>query len=105
MGAAAVLLLGACSGGASPDATHADPQLDLGARVYAERCAVCHGTDGGGGVGPAVGGGEVVANLPDIAEHRAVVANGRKTMPAWRDVLSDQEIDAVVRYQREELGR
>jgi len=26
-------------------------------------------------------------------------------MPAWGHLLSEQEIDAVVRYQREELGR
>ena len=104
-----VPLLGACAGDSTPDATpeptFADPELTLGARVYAERCAVCHGSQGDGGVGPAVRSDAVVVNLPDVAEHRAVVANGRNTMPAWGHLLSEQEIDAVVRYQREELGR
>ena len=104
-GAIALHLIGACADDATPDARYADPELDLGAQVYADKCAVCHGTNGAGGVGPAVGGGAVVVNLPDVAEHRDVVANGRNTMPAWRGVLSDEEIDAVVRYQREELGR
>lgn len=95
----------ACSDDGAPQTQFDDPQLALGAQVYAERCAVCHGRDGGGGIGPEVGGGAVVESLPDVEQHRAVVADGRRTMPAWENVLSDEEIDAVVRYQREELGR
>ncbi|HSL57683.1 MAG TPA: cytochrome c [Acidimicrobiales bacterium] len=38
------ITLGAC-GDDAPTATPADPQLALGAEVYASACASCHGTD------------------------------------------------------------
>lgn len=95
-----VALAGACGGGGD-----ADPQASLGREVWDARCAVCHGVDGEGGVAPATGNGATVLSLPDVADHVDVVTNGRRTMPAWRDILTAEEIDAVVRYQREELGR
>ena len=45
-----------------PPAGEDDP-LVLGAEVYAGNCASCHGGTGGGGVGPALADGEVVADL------------------------------------------
>jgi mono/diheme cytochrome c family protein len=101
----AAVLLVACGGGSSDDALD-DPELQLGRDIYEQRCASCHGNDGGGGMGPALGDGAVVERLPDVADHRAVVVDGRGgLMPAWGDVLDDDEIDAVVRYEREALGR
>lgn len=82
-----------------------DPELDLGRQVYDNRCQSCHGGQGQGGVGPALGDGAVVENVPDPAEHRRTVVEGRRTMPAFGDALSDEEIDAVVRYERDALGR
>ncbi len=86
-------------------AAPSDPQLELGQRVHANRCASCHGRAGDGGVGPKLGDGAVVSTFPDAADHRAVVVEGRNTMPAWGKTLSAQEIDSVVRFQREALGR
>ncbi len=83
----------------------ADPELELGRQVYDDRCAVCHGSDGQGAIAPATGGGLTVQTLPDVADHIDVVTNGRSTMPSWGDILTVAEIEAVVRYQREELGR
>ena len=77
--------------------------LDLGERVFARNCASCHGRDGGGGVGPKLADGRVVERYADPSDHRAIVVNGRGAMPPWGDKLSDQEIDAVVRYEREGL--
>ena len=37
-------------GGARPDSAEPDPQ-ELGAQLFAENCAVCHGADGQGRVG------------------------------------------------------
>lgn len=82
-----------------------DPVLSLGRDVYAKRCASCHGQNGGGGFGPALGDGRVVEAIPDEAEHRRVVVEGRAGMPAWGEQLSKEEIAAVVRYERELLGR
>lgn len=41
--------------------------LGIGAEIYGS-CASCHGGDGGGGVGYAFAGGEVLATYPDIED-------------------------------------
>ena len=73
-----------------------------GAALYDARCASCHGSDGGGGVGPALNDGAVVASFPDPADQATVIREGRQGMPSFAD-LSDSEIDAIVRYTRDAL--
>lgn len=102
-----VMVLASCGGGDRPTselgaATPAE-RADLGGRVYARSCASCHGGDGQGGIGPKLADGAVVESYPDPAEHRQVVVQGKGQMPALGDTLSDEEIDAVVRYEREQL--
>lgn len=103
----------------------ADPMV-LGERVYQEfGCAGCHGADGGGGVGPALAGGESVKTFPDEADHAEWVRTGSAPfkgqpygdpnreggqriaetggMPGFAGTLSEEEIDAVVLYEREGL--
>jgi len=76
-----------------------------GAKLYAERCSGCHG-DTGGGDGPAA-----AALVPrpknfhelggkSVDELRAIVKKGKPgtMMPPFDGVLSDAEIDAVVRH-------
>jgi mono/diheme cytochrome c family protein len=87
---------------AGPDGAP-DAELVLGREVYAARCASCHGESGGGGAGPSVRGERIVERYPDIADQIAVVADGRNGMPAFEDVLSPEQIEAVVRYTREVL--
>lgn len=74
-----------------------------GAALYSTNCASCHGADGGGGVGPALGGGAVVEAYPDEADQIAVVTDGRNGMPGFGNDLADEEIQAVVAYTRDEL--
>ncbi len=78
----------------------ADAELRAGADVYRARCSSCHGADGGGGLGPSLAD---IDDRLDDAEQRAVVVEGRGTMPAFSNVLSESDIDAVVRYTREIL--
>ena len=104
---AVVLLVSACAGDApevplGPDGS-ADSELVLGREVYQRRCANCHGADGGGGTGPKLSDGETVAQYPDPADQRMLIANGRNAMPAFVGSLSTEELDAVVRYTREVL--
>ena len=84
---------------------------DAGARLYAERCSGCHGDDGKGD-GPAA-----AALVPKPRNFRepvfwqdrtandlkAIVRKGKvgTMMPPFAGVLSEDEIDAVVRH----LGR
>jgi mono/diheme cytochrome c family protein len=87
----------------SPAGTAEDAPVD-GAAVYAANCAVCHGGNGDGGVGPRLGDGAVVQRFPDIEEQRVVVTDGTGRMPAFGSRLSAEEIAAVVDYTRTELG-
>lgn len=99
----------------------------LGGEVYTARCAVCHGANGGGGVGPALAGEAVVATFPagscstddgQIAwvalgsggwpdptyGATAKPVGGAGVMPAFGDILSEEELGAVVLYERVNFG-
>lgn len=95
------LVLAACGGDSETGGSGGESQ---GETVYSANCARCHGPDGEGGVGPQLGDGAVEANLT-VEEHTDVVTDGRNGMPAWEGQLTPEEIDAVVLYEREELGR
>jgi mono/diheme cytochrome c family protein len=71
-----------------------------GADVFANRCSSCHGSDAGGGLGPQLSQGHVVARFPDIADQIKVITNGRGGMPGFKAQLSAEEIRAVAEYER-----
>lgn len=79
-----------------------DPQYQLGAQVYADNCALCHGADGEGRVG-AVLAHDWPSIRPDLLT-RESIAEGVEgsVMPAWSQEnggpLSDEEIDAVIYF-------
>lgn len=93
--------VGCATGG---PATPSDPVLAQGQQIYTARCASCHGVAGGGGIGPALAG-RMTERFPDVADQVALLVNGVQgtSMRAFGDVLSAEEIDAVVRYTRETL--
>ena len=107
-----VFLLGACSSGThvpSPplpvgSAAH-DAELLEGRRLFAANCATCHGTAGGGGLGPSFKDGKLLRDFPDIASQITFVEHGKGVMPAWGTLLPAAQIHAVVRYEREVLSR
>jgi len=95
--------------------TTAKPKLDTGQEVYQAACASCHGVDGKGAARTAVG---FTTRLPDFTDcsfatkepdgdwsatiHNGGVARGFSTiMPAFRDVLNDEQIDKVIGYMRD----
>ena len=95
--------------------------IALGREVYegSGGCAGCHGAEGGGGIGPALIGGEVLDAFDDWRDHVIWVVNGSPPagqvyndegeistdgMPANGDKLSAREILAVVYFERVELG-
>lgn len=111
------LLLGACAEEDGPPPV--DPAvLALGREVYVKSCASCHGPAGEGQ--PAWQTPNAVGELPapphDSTGHtwkhsdrmlQHIVAQGwrdpfnrteRLTMPAFQDLLSDEEIRAVITY-------
>ena len=68
-----------------------------GKKVYADQCAVCHGGDGGGGVGPSLKGEQ---NKRSEAEETKIVTDGQNLMPGFKGQLSADQIAAVVAYTR-----
>jgi mono/diheme cytochrome c family protein len=99
-----VVAWGAAACGGPDIARPEDPVLAEGQRVYDASCASCHGKGGGGGAtGPKLSG--VVEARYTLEEHIAVITEGRggSAMPAFRDLLTPEEIEAVARYEREVL--
>lgn len=103
-----LLMMVGCSGPApelplGPDGLP-DPELVVGQDVFKGRCSTCHGSSGGGGTGKKLSEGVVVEKYPDPAVQLAIITNGLGgSMPAFREVLTPEEIEAVVRYTREVL--
>jgi len=89
---------------AVPAAAEAAADGTDGASLFGDNCAVCHGGDGSGGIGPRLAGGRVVTVYPDPADEIAVVTNGRGGMPAFGERLTTDEIAAVVEYTRTVLA-
>ena len=82
--------------------------VDEGAKIYAEKCSLCHGP-GGKGDGP---GGAALNPKPrdhtdgkymnsrTDAELLTVLHNGKGSMPAWKGVLTEEQMTAVLKHVR-----
>ena len=86
-------------------AAHSSPQdVSLGAKVFADNCAGCHGTGGKGGGAlktPDFTNPGVQAALSDSVIARTIQQGKPGTaMPAWGGKLSEAEINAVTAFVR-----
>ncbi|MDQ1394339.1 MAG: hypothetical protein QOF30_3316 [Acidimicrobiaceae bacterium] len=102
-----------------------DPVV-LGNQVYHSSCSTCHGSNGEGGVGPALHGGVAAITFPKVADHIDWVKNGstglaknapygdpnreggqrvasKNDMPGFASSLSPTQIADVVAYERTKL--
>ncbi len=104
-----------------PPGADLPPDAPLGQRVYAKRCAVCHGPDGRGN-GPAAPSliphprdftkgqfkykSTPARQPPTDADLIRTVSNGLQAsaMPYWRDLLSESEIQEVVAHVKSLSG-
>lgn len=80
-------------GGSSDAATSAIP----GKSNYEKNCVMCHGEKGNAMV---LGAFDLNASTLEDAQMHEIISNGRKTMPAYKDALTPQEITEVVGYIR-----
>jgi mono/diheme cytochrome c family protein len=71
-----------------------------GPTLYARMCASCHSRDLSGGVGPALGRGSEAATQTE-SELLTVIQFGTRGMPSASG-LSDEQLDAIVAYLRQE---
>ena len=113
---AAALVAAACSGGAD----QSDPLL-RGREIYGDVCSTCHGSSGGGGVGPSLA--TVTATWPSCADQIRWVSIGsdgwrsqvgetygatakplQGGMPAHADRFTPDEIAAVAAFERITYG-
>jgi quinohemoprotein ethanol dehydrogenase len=83
---------------ASLDRRSAD--LDVGERLYAQACALCHGPDGEGGHG----GGAPLGGVADFAAAVQTIGFGRNAMPAFGTTLTADQIRDVSAYVTERLS-
>jgi len=78
----------------------ADDTQDL----YKAKCQMCHGADGQpSSVGKSMGA--KAFNDPDVvkmsdADLASITSNGKSKMPAYKGKVSDEQINALVKYVR-----
>jgi Cytochrome c, mono- and diheme variants len=92
------VVLAACGGGGADDAGQgtangAKQAVSEGERLYGKRCMACHGEGLEGGFGPEL---RNVGERLSREELIRVIRDGRNTMPAFKDRLTDAEIEAIV---------
>lgn len=76
----------------------------LGDETYTAQCASCHQQDGSGveGVYPSLVGSELLTSDPEQVIN--LVLNGQAAMPAFSNVLDDEQIAAVISHERNSWG-
>jgi cytochrome c oxidase subunit 2 len=104
--------LAAANAGADKQWTK-DELIAKGKEVYLKNCSVCHQA-GGQGLPPTFPAltGSKIANGPIFGadgkylkdSHLDRILNGKGVMPAWKAVLNDTDIAAVIVYERNGLG-
>lgn len=100
-------------GGLATNAVREVDPYTMGKRLFADTCAKCHQPDGEGLAGqypPLAHSDWVLASSPDRmirivldALQGPVKVNGatyNNTMTAWRDSLTDQQIAAIITFER-----
>jgi cbb3-type cytochrome c oxidase subunit III len=75
----------------------------VGSSIFAKDCAVCHGANGTGGIGPALAGNPHV-NIADPTRMLTTIVQGRGVMPSWRGQLSASDLASVATFIRSSWG-
>jgi mono/diheme cytochrome c family protein len=89
------VLAAACVGRPPEDAT--------GEEIYLQLCSNCHGDRLEGAIGPALGPGSNAAAQSD--EYlRLTVTEGKGRMPSFSSTLTDDQVERLIDFMREEQG-
>lgn len=83
-----------------------DALMETGKAVYTKNCAACHGATGAGipGAFPAISGSPVVNGPADAQIDLIMFGKPGTAMAAFASILSDEELAAVMTYQRNSFG-
>lgn len=79
------------------DERYSEQVLALGAEVYSDSCASCHGSNGSGSFGPSLIG---KGHKYSYEEQRRLIERGRRSMPGFGAGLTEEEIEAVLAHIR-----
>ncbi len=90
------LLLLACGSNATADG-NMEKERPTGKQLFNMNCSLCHGRDGKLGLN---GAKDLTVSALNKAEMIALVNHGKGVMMPYKDVLTAQEIDAVVEHVR-----
>lgn len=78
-----------------------DPaRREAGHAIFTERCASCHGPQGGGMIGPNLTDAFWIHGRGTLLDLAGIVSEGvpEKGMPPWKLLLKKEEIHSVVAY-------
>jgi len=97
----ALIVLAVVNGNKPAEPLAGEDTITMGAQVYEQTCAACHGAQGEGHAAvaeaPALDETEHAWHHPD-GQIQQLIINGGQIMPALGEQLSDEEIVAVIRY-------
>lgn len=81
------------------DATTTDAEaVARGEKLFAKRCAMCHGKTGKGGVGPDLTAAEYHYSRDPDAVVQTITGGRPGGMPAFGNELSPADVDALARF-------
>src|SRR6267378_689730 len=99
------------NGGAAPESTAAiatptTPSLELGEKVFKQRCVLCHGPGGHGDGAAAAALKPHPRNFHDTEYMKSrtddqllvTIHNGKGPMPAWKTILTEVEMRSALLY-------
>lgn len=87
------LLIASCGG--PPDQNKPAPTGAELQRLFNVKCGICHGADG---KMMSAGSPDLTTSVKPIDEVIQQITNGKGTMPAQKEVLSEAEIRALAEY-------
>lgn len=93
------ILVFAC--GSTSDGGTMDADKPVGRSIFNTNCALCHGRDGKASLN---GAKDLTISTLSKPEMKAIVREGKGAMAPYKNVLSAQEIEAVVEHVRS-LGK
>ncbi|HHJ35777.1 MAG TPA: cytochrome c [Gammaproteobacteria bacterium] len=79
--------------------------LEQGRGIYWKNCTACHGREGRGNV--TIGAPSLVNNAiikGDVSYHITLIKKGKNQMPAFAQVLTDEEMLYVAAFERNAWG-
>ena len=78
------------------DTTAITNSVEAGKKIYTEKCASCHGSDGKAGLS---GAKDLSATQLNAEEQKSIIRNGKSKMFAFpTEAMSDEQLDALLQY-------